>query len=206
VGGLNGLNPNSHRLVAGAVTVSFARLDYRYFSLPCCFARFSVNHPKLQEVRQLHRFLFVTRAAGLEKSFADFFLQLAYCNRRIPFQDHSPREMRRMDLLRANAGAAHQHFINGELVEVKRLAGGDIILADGRTIPADYRTFTHGSAMPLPRRSFSVRVCGGSFNCSSAANWKISGPSSGDMPGFHTLGRSFHPLLSLERRSYESRT
>ena len=35
----------------------------------------------------------------------------------------------------------------GELVEVKRLAGEAIVLADGRIIPASYRTFTHGYAV-----------------------------------------------------------
>jgi len=50
-------------------------------------------------------------------------------------------------LLQANAVAVHKHFVNGELVEVKRLAGEAIILTDGRTIPADYRTFTHGYAV-----------------------------------------------------------
>jgi conjugative relaxase-like TrwC/TraI family protein len=38
-------------------------------------------------------------------------------------------------------------FVNVELVEVKHLAGEAIILTDGRTIPADYRTFTHGYAV-----------------------------------------------------------
>jgi conjugative relaxase-like TrwC/TraI family protein len=50
-------------------------------------------------------------------------------------------------LLQANAVAVRKHFVNGELVEVKRLAGEAIILIDGRTIPADYRTFTHGYAV-----------------------------------------------------------
>jgi conjugative relaxase-like TrwC/TraI family protein len=50
-------------------------------------------------------------------------------------------------LLQANAVAGRKHFVNGELVEVKRLAGETIILTDGRTIPADYRTFTHGYAV-----------------------------------------------------------
>jgi len=50
-------------------------------------------------------------------------------------------------LLQANAVAVRKHFVNGELVEVKRLAGDAIILTDGRTIPADYRTFTHGYAV-----------------------------------------------------------
>jgi conjugative relaxase-like TrwC/TraI family protein len=50
-------------------------------------------------------------------------------------------------LLQANAVAVRKHFVNGELVEVKRLAGEAIILTDGRTIPADYRTFTHGYAV-----------------------------------------------------------
>jgi conjugative relaxase-like TrwC/TraI family protein len=47
-------------------------------------------------------------------------------------------------LLQANH---RKHFINGELVEVKHVAGETIILTDGRTIPADYRTFTHGYAV-----------------------------------------------------------
>jgi ATP-dependent exoDNAse (exonuclease V) alpha subunit len=50
-------------------------------------------------------------------------------------------------LLQANAVAVRKHFVNGERVEVKRLAGEAIILTDGRTIPADYRTFTHGYAV-----------------------------------------------------------
>jgi len=47
-------------------------------------------------------------------------------------------------LLQANW---QKKFVNGELVEVKRLAGEAIILTDGRTIPSDYRTFTHGYAV-----------------------------------------------------------
>src|SRR5665213_182843 len=38
-------------------------------------------------------------------------------------------------------------FVNGELVEVKAIQGDSILLADGRVIPADYRTFTHGYAV-----------------------------------------------------------
>jgi conjugative relaxase-like TrwC/TraI family protein len=38
-------------------------------------------------------------------------------------------------------------FINGELVEIKAIQGDSILLADGRVIPADYRTFTHGYAV-----------------------------------------------------------
>jgi ATP-dependent exoDNAse (exonuclease V) alpha subunit len=47
-------------------------------------------------------------------------------------------------LLQANW---QKKFVNGELVEVKHLASEAIILTDGRTIPADYRTFTHGYAV-----------------------------------------------------------
>ena len=50
-------------------------------------------------------------------------------------------------LLQANAVAVRKRFINGELVEVKALQGDSILLADGRVIPADYRTFTHGYAV-----------------------------------------------------------
>jgi len=50
-------------------------------------------------------------------------------------------------LLQANAVAGRKPFVNGELVEVKRLAGEAIILTDGRVLPANYRTFTHGYAV-----------------------------------------------------------
>jgi ATP-dependent exoDNAse (exonuclease V) alpha subunit len=50
-------------------------------------------------------------------------------------------------LLQANAVAVRKHFINGELVEVRTIQGDSVLLADGRVIPADYRTFTHGYAV-----------------------------------------------------------
>ena len=46
-------------------------------------------------------------------------------------------------LLQANA----QNFVNGERVRVKSIQQGRIALADGRVLPADYRTFTHGYAV-----------------------------------------------------------
>ena len=50
-------------------------------------------------------------------------------------------------LLQANAVARRKRFINGELVEVRTIQGDCVLLADGRVIPADYRTFTHGYAV-----------------------------------------------------------
>ena len=50
-------------------------------------------------------------------------------------------------LLQANAVAVRKHFINGELVEVLAIQGDSIVLADGRVIPQNYRTFTHGYAV-----------------------------------------------------------
>lgn len=47
-------------------------------------------------------------------------------------------------LLQANW---RKKYVNGELVEVKHLDGEAIILTDGRTIPANYHTFTHGYAV-----------------------------------------------------------
>src|SRR5208282_400143 len=38
-------------------------------------------------------------------------------------------------------------FVNGELVEVKAIQGDSVLLADGRVIPSDYRTFTHSYAV-----------------------------------------------------------
>jgi hypothetical protein len=38
-------------------------------------------------------------------------------------------------------------FVNGELVEVKAIQGGSLVLADGRMISENYRTFTHGYAV-----------------------------------------------------------
>ena len=40
-----------------------------------------------------------------------------------------------------------KRFVNGELVEVKAIQGDSILLADGRMIPQNYRTFTHGYAV-----------------------------------------------------------
>jgi ATP-dependent exoDNAse (exonuclease V) alpha subunit len=50
-------------------------------------------------------------------------------------------------LLQANAVAVRKHFINGELVEVLAIQGDSVVLADGRVIPQNYRTFTHGYAV-----------------------------------------------------------
>ena len=50
-------------------------------------------------------------------------------------------------LLQSNAVAGRQHFTNGERVQVKGFAGQAISLTDGRVLPADYRTFTHGYAV-----------------------------------------------------------
>ena len=47
-------------------------------------------------------------------------------------------------LLQANW---QKQFINGELVEVKAIQGDALVLADGRVIPDNYRTFTHGYAV-----------------------------------------------------------
>jgi conjugative relaxase-like TrwC/TraI family protein len=38
-------------------------------------------------------------------------------------------------------------FVNGELVEVRAIQDDSVVLADGRVIPANYRTFTHGYAV-----------------------------------------------------------
>jgi len=47
-------------------------------------------------------------------------------------------------LLQANHG---KEFINGERVQVREIQNGRIALADGRILPADYNTFTHGYAV-----------------------------------------------------------
>ncbi|MEI6077692.1 MAG: MobF family relaxase [Verrucomicrobiota bacterium] len=51
------------------------------------------------------------------------------------------------DKLLLQANTAGKRFINGELVEVRAIQGDSVLLADGRVIPADYRTFTHGYAV-----------------------------------------------------------
>jgi conjugative relaxase-like TrwC/TraI family protein len=51
------------------------------------------------------------------------------------------------DKLLLQANTAGKRFINGELVEVLAIQGDSVVLADGRVIPADYRTFTHGYAI-----------------------------------------------------------
>jgi hypothetical protein len=47
-------------------------------------------------------------------------------------------------LLQANHG---KEFINGERVQVREIQNGRIALADGRTLPAAFNTFTHGYAV-----------------------------------------------------------
>ena len=47
-------------------------------------------------------------------------------------------------LLQANW---RKKFVNGELVEVRAIQGDSVLLADGRVIPENYRTFTHGYAV-----------------------------------------------------------
>jgi len=51
------------------------------------------------------------------------------------------------DKLLLQANMAGKRFINGELVEVRAIQGDSVLLADGRVISADYRTFTHGYAV-----------------------------------------------------------
>ena len=50
-------------------------------------------------------------------------------------------------LLQANVGVARGRFINGEVVQVKAIQDGDILLTDGRVIPKHYSSFTHGYAV-----------------------------------------------------------
>jgi ATP-dependent exoDNAse (exonuclease V) alpha subunit len=50
-------------------------------------------------------------------------------------------------LLQANARLGGQRFINGELVSVTSVQKETINLADGRVLPKNYRTFTHGYAV-----------------------------------------------------------
>jgi hypothetical protein len=51
------------------------------------------------------------------------------------------------DKLLLQANTVGKRFINGELVEVRAIQGDSVVLADGRVISADYRTFTHGYAI-----------------------------------------------------------
>jgi conjugative relaxase-like TrwC/TraI family protein len=51
------------------------------------------------------------------------------------------------DKLLLQANASRKRFINGELVEVLAVQGDSVVLADGRVIPQNYRTFTHGYAV-----------------------------------------------------------
>ncbi len=51
------------------------------------------------------------------------------------------------DKLLLQANTARKRFINGELVEVRAIQGPALVLADGRVIPENLRTFTHGYAV-----------------------------------------------------------
>jgi hypothetical protein len=54
-------------------------------------------------------------------------------------------------LLEANRWEPHLRVTNGELVTVAKVEQGRIELADGRTLPANYRTFDHGYAVTAHR-------------------------------------------------------
>jgi len=51
------------------------------------------------------------------------------------------------DKLLLQANTVGKRFINGELVEVRAIQGDSVVLADGRVIPQNYRSFTHGYAV-----------------------------------------------------------
>jgi conjugative relaxase-like TrwC/TraI family protein len=51
------------------------------------------------------------------------------------------------DKLLLQANTVGKRFINGEMVEVRAIQGDSAVLADGRVIPQNYRTFTHGYAV-----------------------------------------------------------
>jgi ATP-dependent exoDNAse (exonuclease V) alpha subunit len=67
----------------------------------------------------------------------------------IPFDVGEERKLKIAagEKLLLQANAARKRFINGELVEVKAIQGGALVLSDGRVIPEKYRTFTHGYAV-----------------------------------------------------------
>jgi len=50
-------------------------------------------------------------------------------------------------LLQARCKANNQEFVNGEIVQVKAIDQGRVDLTDGRWLPHNYRTFTHGYAV-----------------------------------------------------------
>ena len=86
----------------------------------------------------------VRRADGCEIDFIP-------ANAAASFDVGEPRELKIAAgdwlLLQANAVVMRQHFINGERVQVREIRDGRIGLADGRVLPADYNTFTHGYAV-----------------------------------------------------------
>lgn len=51
------------------------------------------------------------------------------------------------DRLLLQANDARHALINGQMVEVRSINGDTITLTDGRTLPKDYRQFTHGYAV-----------------------------------------------------------
>jgi ATP-dependent exoDNAse (exonuclease V) alpha subunit len=62
-------------------------------------------------------------------------------------QEYAPAKIAVGDRLLLQANAARKRFINGELVEVRTIQGDSIVLTDGRLLPQNYRTFTHGYAV-----------------------------------------------------------
>jgi hypothetical protein len=88
-----------------------------------------------------HKTLRVRRANG-----AETFLQLGRGSASFDVGEMRELKVAAGDwlLLQANHG---KDFINGERVKVKAVQDGQISLADGRVLPANYNTFTHGYAV-----------------------------------------------------------
>jgi ATP-dependent exoDNAse (exonuclease V) alpha subunit len=87
----------------------------------------------------------VQRTDGTETFFP--LGQAAALSARMDVGEHRKLKIAAGDKLLLQANAARKRFINGELVEVQAIRGGALVLTNGRVIPLNYCTFTHGYAV-----------------------------------------------------------
>ena len=132
------------------------------------FDSLSWTEAQKQDARQYHPGLairFHQRKAGFAKDEIVSVIGVEHETIKVQREDGTERlfplgagcacdvgEKRKLEIAAGNklllqANTVDKRFINGELVEVGAIQGDSVVLADGRVLPHNYRTFTHGYAV-----------------------------------------------------------
>jgi conjugative relaxase-like TrwC/TraI family protein len=105
------------------------------------------RHESLEVVRVGHESLVARKGSGEEVSISSNSVRAFSVYERKAIEVSSGDSL----MLTANRRGPDFRATNGELVKVKSVDEGKIRLEDGRTIPANYREFTHGYAITAHR-------------------------------------------------------